>query len=396
MLTVRSTLPSIDLWSSRAIEPILGIKFHFFDNDFNMCVKTVAFRHFGERHSAANISAAFEEVLAEYNIQVSSFGYQVTDNAANMIKAFELFSIHAQLVFDAQDLHSNVSKNTNVNDEDNSSDDSWLQGDTSDYDEMTQMLATTSTDDDSDETCSISIDIGVRLPCIAHTLQLALKDGVRNAAIVGKIIKEANAVVVFFHRSLYWACELKKLTGGKTLLAAVVTRWYSNLIMLQRLAQDDIWKSVGEVLAHARAAGGSGTANVPRFTVTKQQILELVSILQPFEEATNTLQGDNVTISSVIPALLGIDDVLSHPPEQTQFPSVRKHLRRALRDRFQHIMLKNEYILSTILDCRYKVIPFADEGDLSAVSEAVLKPITKGEAVRRLASAVEQAKLRLR
>ena len=158
-----------------------------------------------------------------------SFGYQVTDNAANMIKAFDLFSLHAQLVFDRQDLNSIDSNNMNINDVDDGNESSWLQEDISDYSEITQVLSTPSTNNDSvsAETCSV----GVRLPCSAHTLQLALKDGVKNVAIVEKIIKEANAVVVFFHRSLYWANELKKLTDDKTLLAAVITRWNSNLIM---------------------------------------------------------------------------------------------------------------------------------------------------------------------
>ena len=42
------------------------------------------------------------------------------------------------------------------------------------------------------------IDVGVRLPCIAHTLQLALKDGINDVPIVDKILKESNAAVVFF------------------------------------------------------------------------------------------------------------------------------------------------------------------------------------------------------
>jgi len=144
-------------------------------------------------------------------------------------------------------------------------------------------------------------------------------------------------------------------------------------------AQDDVWKCVGEVLADARAAGSLGVSksNVPRFVLSSQQILELVSILQPFEEATNTLHGDGVTISSVIPALLGIDDVLSHSPEQTHFLTLRKHLRRALHQRFQLTMSKDEYILAMTLDCHHKVIPFSHDRNLNAVNEAILKPITK-------------------
>ena len=65
------------------------------DRNFQVQAKTAAFRHYGERHTGINIAAAFEEVLAEYGIASNSFGYQVTNNASNMLKAFDLFSMHA-------------------------------------------------------------------------------------------------------------------------------------------------------------------------------------------------------------------------------------------------------------------------------------------------------------
>ena len=40
---------------------------------------------------------AFEGIIAEYAISIHTFGYQVTDNARNMIKAFEIFSLHGQV-----------------------------------------------------------------------------------------------------------------------------------------------------------------------------------------------------------------------------------------------------------------------------------------------------------
>jgi len=330
----------------------MGIKFHYLDATFSMHTKTVAFRHFGERHTAINITAAFQEVLAQYNIQLPTFGCQVTDNACNMVKAFELFSLHAQLASDAEVVHSsrNTSDTTADQSDDESADGSLLQEDSEYSSELLELLSRDSVDpiseNQSDTSC---IDVGVRLPCLAHTLQLAMKDGTKQILLVDKILKESNVVVVFFHRSLYWGNQLKKLTGGKTLLCALVTRWNSNLTMLRRLSQDDVWKCVGDVLAHTRAAGG--TSNIPRFTVSRQQILDFVSLLSPFEEATNALQGDGITIFSVIPALLGIDDMIASCNYE-QFTG--KRLRQALHDRYQHVITTDEYVLVTVLDCRYE------------------------------------------
>jgi hypothetical protein len=230
-----------------------------------------------------------------------------------------------------------------------------------------------------------------RLPCIAHTIQLALKDAFRKVPSAEKVIKEASSVVVFFHRSLYWGCELKKKPDGRKLLSAVPTRWNSNMIMLRRLSTELVWKAVSEILVKAKASPSS--TSVPRLTSSRTQILDLVSILTPFEEATNSLQGDGVTISLVIPALMGIDSVLSFM--QTQFPSLQKHLRQALHDRFQDIICSDEYILATLLDCRYKLMPFIDSSRMmsqqsdqnQSQNSLTLQPKTRAEATLCLSRA---------
>jgi len=36
---------TIDLWSSSNMELIIGVRFHYFDTEFKLVVKTAAFRH---------------------------------------------------------------------------------------------------------------------------------------------------------------------------------------------------------------------------------------------------------------------------------------------------------------------------------------------------------------
>jgi hypothetical protein len=400
---------TIDLWSSRAMDPIIGVRFHYMDEKFKIHVRTVAFKHFGERHTGVNIAAAFEEVLAEYGIPLHRFGYQICDNASNMIKAFDLFSMHALLSF-LESSEEGICLDHEL--------DHLPSGDSDSEDDLplSRLVQTTETDftdlvgsaslteatsssiaSDTDDNSDNGLNVGTRLPCVAHSLQLVLKDAIKTVPLAEKVLKECNAVVVFFHRSLYWGSELKKLTGGKTLLAAVVTRWNSNLIMLHRLSSEDVWKSVGEVLAHARTT--PGTKAVPRFTVSRSQLRDLVLIFQPFEEATNALQGDGVTVSSVIPALLGLDNYLAKL--HTQFSNLQQSLRNALNDRFAALMTKEEYVIATILDCRYKLTPFLDNPvgtsgrpgpRTNSVRVECLKSVTRGEARRVLSSAYERAR----
>jgi hypothetical protein len=187
-LRIGTVHATTDLWSSRTLEPIIGVRFHYFDANFRLQVKTVAYRHFAERHTGENIATTFEQIVEEYGITASEMGYQVTDNARNMLKAFDIFAEHAAAQFVAnsnqRDGHEEAHDEADPDDSDN---------------EFIEFLADDDGTDDDD-----TIVLGsCRLPCTAHTLQLAIKDALKNSPAAVKIIEEASAVVVFFRRSLY-------------------------------------------------------------------------------------------------------------------------------------------------------------------------------------------------
>jgi hypothetical protein len=83
---------STDLWSSRTLQPITGVRLHYFNDQFELRNRRVAYRHFGETHTATNTAPAFEGILSEFSIESQQLGYIITDNAANMLEAFKLFS----------------------------------------------------------------------------------------------------------------------------------------------------------------------------------------------------------------------------------------------------------------------------------------------------------------
>ena len=93
-MLLRALHAMTDLWSSRTQEPIIGVRFQYFNEKFLLQNRTVAYRHFGVRRTADNISAVFEEILSEYELQLNIVGHFITDNAANMLKAFDIFSMH--------------------------------------------------------------------------------------------------------------------------------------------------------------------------------------------------------------------------------------------------------------------------------------------------------------
>ena len=150
---------------------------------------------------------------------------------------------------------------------------------------------------------------------------------------------------------------------GLGLLAAVPTCWNSGLIMLRRLAQENVWKAVMDTLARAKSMPGSG--HVPRMMATRSQVEDILATLEYFEEATNVLQGDGVTASMIIPAILGLDASLA---DCTAVCDVFKlQLRSAVQRRFVDILCTPEYVVATLLDPRYKLVPFTPNLAASAV-----------------------------
>ncbi len=334
---------TMDLWSSRAMEPIAGIRFHYFDKNFNFLVRTVGYTHFGQQHTGDNIAKVYEDTLAGFGIANNNAGYQVTDNAKNMIKAFEIFSLHA-----AGEMTETAQGEENYDDfdDENGSADN----------EIVEFLSEEDGNIESPESEPLA---SCRLPCVAHTLQLVIKDALKQVPSVDKSIKEASTVVGFFHRSLHWGCELKKQTNGLGLLAAVPTRWNSSLIMLRRLSQENIWRAVTDTLKKAR--NSKPAVNTPTLSTTRSQLCDIVGLLENFEEATDSLQGDGTTISMVIPAILGIDELLA--AQKTQYNNFQLQLRSALQRRFDDILRMPEFVLATFLDPRYKMMPFMRNDD---------------------------------
>lgn len=83
-------------------------------------------------------------------------------------------------------------------------------------------------DDDMDEI----IRADLRNPCLAHLLQLAVKDALRP---MRKLLERVNEVVNFFTRSNHYYDLLREKTGGIGLLKPCPTRWNSLYACLKRI-----------------------------------------------------------------------------------------------------------------------------------------------------------------
>ncbi len=79
----------------------------------------------------------------------------------------------------------------------------------------------------------------VRNGCLAHLLQLAVKDSIKSCNLVSKLIKKVNDVVTFFTRAAMWKEALLLETGNLTLVKPIETRWNSAYMSIERILRED-------------------------------------------------------------------------------------------------------------------------------------------------------------
>ena len=180
------------------MKSFIGITGHYI-LDWTMKSVMLDCRRFKGRHTAEYIYQQFHETVSAFDI-ASKITNIVTDNAANMVKAFKVDLPGYTCVA----MESDISDDTDISDDDD--------------------------DDTSDDMSDSKIDPAVfdHLPaerdsCFAHTSQLVVHDGLKQAGPhITKLIAQAAKIVSFARKSVL-ATDI--LEGEKCLQAANTTRW---------------------------------------------------------------------------------------------------------------------------------------------------------------------------
>ena len=132
--------------------------------------------------------------------------------------------------------------------------------------------------DDSDSSLSPYNFITDHESCFAHTLQLVVKDGLKEIGSLKRVLQKGAKIVGYVRKSQK-ATEI--LEGERRLQPKNDTRWNSQLISINSIVNVPEDKLNLLETAH--------------FTTYERKMLQdLVNILTPFQEATNLTQGQNV------------------------------------------------------------------------------------------------------
>ncbi|XP_049437820.1 v-myb avian myeloblastosis viral oncogene homolog-like 2a isoform X5 [Epinephelus fuscoguttatus] len=202
------------------------------------------------------------------------------------------------------------------------------------------------------------LQIGTKTPCVAQKLQLVIKEALKNSRVVENLLSQVHNVVAFFRSSAYWSEVLLKECNVSLCHSSSNCRWNSMMIALRRMVQESAWSTVMTLLAQARIEAND-TASVPPLIMAKrEQVIDILGLLEPFEEALQVLQGNGVTISFITPSLVGLDKTLESLV--TNYTHFNKALRTGLHKHFQSLIHQKDIILAAVLDPRIKLQPFSD------------------------------------
>lgn len=193
------------------------------------------------------------------------------------------------------------------------------------------------------------------LPCMAHTLQLAVHEGILAQRTIKDIIAMGRRIVGHFkHSQLSYSklFAIQKVVNGpdqqpKRLQQDVPTRWNSTVAMLKSLLEQK----------RALCSYAADYDDLPPlFTGSQWKLVEnVITVLEPFEELTNKISKATASAADVIPNVRALIRLLEKTQDTDHGVKTTKDtVLDAVKRRFSTIESEELYTLATILDPRYK------------------------------------------
>ncbi|CAF2140723.1 unnamed protein product [Rotaria magnacalcarata] len=353
---IRSLLDSIDhlsitvdVWTDRRGRSFIGVTGHFLDLNFAPLALLLDFSRLKGSHTGENIHLVTDEILG--NLKVRNKVYRIiTDNAASMVKAYK-FGLTVNdddfTIKDDNNLQLGDSFVRFTNDDDSNISSEWILADWYENDK-----------DSIDNGKDVS---SIRLSCFAHSLQLAIRDGLKNTPYLSRSLLKCIQLAQRSCKSTKIADLLEDI--GKTISRSNMTRWNSEYLLIKSIIGlgkktiDEITDVIDD--------------NELKFNNNDFLILqEAIDILEPFAEITSRIQADSVvTASLVVPSVVHmIEHVNNIKPQLSFLKKICIQLEQSISKRFAGIVKRlfqqsvdvsdpfsdQMYFVCTVLDPEFK------------------------------------------
>lgn len=272
----------------------MGINVQFVDNQKEIIIRTLAVKDTESDHSSDHLKKLVMDVLQEFNIKIEQIVSIVTDNARNMLSTVEKLS-----TIEAED----------------------------DIDDYSIMDDYSILDDTFDDTASELFKIH-HMRCAVHTLQLAIRDGLREVHATSICENVRNAAIAARTPKIH---AIIKRRAGKGAILDQATRWGSTYLMIQRLLE---LKFYLEDMANP---------NVTMTEIQWKEVEELEVLLRHPYIATKVMQANGLTPGVFFKEWKNIIFRLSKIPSST----IADGIKNAMLCREKHL-LDNDILLAGI------------------------------------------------
>jgi len=202
----------------------------------------------------------------------------------------------------------------------------------------------------------------VRLSCFAHTIQLCIRDGLKNVIYMSRVLDKCQTLAKFAHKSSKMADLLDEM--NKHINKITITRWNSEYMLIKSflsIGKQDL-ESITKLMDD----------NTIKFSNNDFIILqEIIDILEPFYEISIKCQAEMiVTASLVVPSIVHLISHLRDMKETNLLFSTKLvgQLQSSIEKRFAGIIHRlnqvdveendpfNDplYFMATVLDPSFK------------------------------------------
>jgi hypothetical protein len=200
-----------------------------------------------------------------------------------------------------------------------------------------------------------------RLSCFAHSIQLTVRDGLKNAPYLLKPLLKCKKISSRTHKSTKLVEMLEDI--GKVVSRSNCTRWNSEYLLIKSIVE--IGKKTMDEITNAIDDDKLHLSNND-FLILQ----EAVEILEPFAEITLRIQSESaVNVSLVVPSIVHLIDHLNKIKPHLHFlKKLSTQLDQSIEKRFSGIVKRllqktifdedpfsdPVYFVSTILDPQFK------------------------------------------
>ncbi|XP_035798322.2 E3 SUMO-protein ligase ZBED1-like isoform X2 [Amphiprion ocellaris] len=272
----RKLMLCVDGWSKRGLTAsFMGVSACFYHPPGGKVHHVLLNLHRMEHpHTGEATACCIDQTLDAWNIGEDRVLLVVADNGANIVKAVRMLRHEDLGVPQAQPGGPGDGQH-----------EQWMESDSEEE------------SDEGEESIGFDGEHNKfqRMSCLAHTLQLTLKDAMKHPSADSLIVK-ARKLVHAIRKSSVANEELIKRCG-KTLVRDCSTRWNSTYDMLKRLL--DIRAELNQLLEEL----GMDTLLASDWA----KMENLIKLFEPFPIHTDQLQSDSQSLSQVVPCLLNLE-----------------------------------------------------------------------------------------